>query len=49
MEEQKKNSADEWHKQYIRFIAAVKNRLMKWKEKEKYRPTLPSSIVEKLK
>ena len=49
MEEQKKNSADEWYKQYIRFIAAVKNRVTKWKEKEKYRPTLPSSIVEKLK
>ena len=49
IEEQKKNSADEWYKQYIRFIAAVKNRVTKWKEKEKCRPTLPSSIVEKLK
>ena len=49
MEGQKKNSADEWYKQYIRFIAAVKNRVTKWKEKEKYRPILPSSIVEKLK
>ena len=49
IEEQKKNSADEWYKQYIRFIAAVENRVTKWKEKEKYRLTFPSSIVEKLK
>jgi len=48
-EEQKKKSADEWYKEYIRFIAAVKNRVTHWKEKEKYRPTLPSGIVEKLK
>jgi hypothetical protein len=48
-EEQKKNNADEWYKEYIRFIAAVKNRVTHWKEKEKYRPTLPSGIVEKLK
>ena len=49
IEEQKKNSADEWYKQYIRFVAAVKNRVTKWQEKEKCRPTLPSSITEKLK
>ena len=49
MEEQKKNGANEWYKQYIRFIAAVKSRVTKWKEKEKHRPILPSSIVEKLK
>ncbi|CAF4830106.1 unnamed protein product [Rotaria socialis] len=49
MEEQKKNSADEWYKQYIRFIAAVKNRVTHWKERNKYKPSLPAYIVEKLK
>jgi hypothetical protein len=49
MEEQKKSNADEWYKHYIRFITAVKNRVTHWKEREKYRPSLPSNIVEKLK
>ncbi|CAF3361245.1 unnamed protein product [Rotaria socialis] len=49
MEEQKKNSADEWYKQYIRFIAAVKNRVTHWKERDKYKPSLPADIIEKLK
>ncbi|CAF4734244.1 unnamed protein product, partial [Rotaria socialis] len=49
MEEQKKNSADEWHKQCIRFIAAVKNRVTHWKERDKYKPSLPADIIEKLK
>ncbi|CAM4981949.1 unnamed protein product [Rotaria socialis] len=49
MEEQKKNSADEWYKQYIRFIAAVKNRVTHWKERDKYKPSLPAYIIEKLK
>ncbi len=44
-----KNSADEWYQQYIHFIAAVKNRVTHWKEKEKYRPSLPNIILEKLK
>ncbi|CAM2707658.1 unnamed protein product [Rotaria socialis] len=48
-EEQKKNSADEWYKQYIRFIAAVKNRVTHWKERDKYKPSLPAYIIEKLK
>ncbi|CAF2132659.1 unnamed protein product [Rotaria magnacalcarata] len=48
-EEQKKNSADEWYKQYIRFIAAVKNRVTNWKERDKYEPSLPAYIIEKLK
>ncbi|CAF3405870.1 unnamed protein product [Rotaria socialis] len=48
-EEQKKNSADEWYKQYIRFIAAVKNRVTHWKERDKYKPSLPADIIEKLK
>ena len=48
-EEQKRSNVDEWYKQYIRFIAAVKNRVTHWKEREKYRPALPSSIIEKLK
>ncbi|CAF5040242.1 unnamed protein product [Rotaria magnacalcarata] len=49
MEEQKKSSADEWYKQYIRFIAAVKNRVTHWKERDKYKPSLPADIIEKLK
>ncbi|CAF3393055.1 unnamed protein product [Rotaria socialis] len=49
MEEQKKNSADEWYKQYIRFIAAVKNRVTHWKERDNYKPSLPTYIIEKLK
>ncbi|CAF5069932.1 unnamed protein product, partial [Rotaria magnacalcarata] len=49
MEEQKKNSADEWYKQYIRFIAAIKNRVTHWKERDKYKPSLPAGIIEKLK
>ena len=48
-EEQKKNSIDEWYKQYIRFLAAVKNRVTQWKERDKFRPSLPGYIIEKLK
>jgi hypothetical protein len=47
--EQKKNSSDEWYKQYIRFISAVKKRVTHWKERDKYRPSLPDNIIEKLK
>ena len=28
--------ADEWYMNYVRFLAALKNRLTKWKEKEKF-------------
>ena len=44
-----RNEADEWYKQYIRFIAAVKNRTTRWKEREKFRPSIPASIIGKLK
>jgi hypothetical protein len=47
--EQKKNSTDEWYKPYIRFISAVKNRVTHWKERDKYRPSPPGNIIEKLK
>jgi hypothetical protein len=33
----------------VRFIAAVKSRLTKWKQTEKYTPKLPYCIIEKLK
>ncbi|CAF4220794.1 unnamed protein product [Rotaria magnacalcarata] len=49
VEEQKRTTLDEWYCQYVRFIAAAKNRLTKWEQKEKYRPILPYHIIEKLK
>ncbi|CAF2078904.1 unnamed protein product [Rotaria magnacalcarata] len=48
VEEQKRTTLDEWYCQYVRFIAAAKNRLTKWEQKEKYRPILPYHIIEKL-
>ncbi len=48
-EEQKKTDINVWYCQYVRFLAAVKNRLTRWKQKEKYKPSLPSYIIEKLK
>lgn len=47
--EQRKKDADEWYKEYICFIAAVKSRLTCWKEKDKFRPSLPNDIVRRLK
>lgn len=41
--------ADDWYISYVRFLAALKNRLTKWKEKEKFRPALPPYIIQKLK
>ena len=41
--------ADEWYTNYVRFLAALKNRLTKWKEKEKFRPALPPYLIQKLK
>lgn len=49
VEEQKRTTIDEWYGQYARFLVAVKNRLTKWKQKDKFRPSLPSQIIEKLK
>jgi hypothetical protein len=39
----------DWYRDYIRFLAALKNRLTIWHEKEKWKPALPSHILEKLK
>jgi len=33
----------------MRFLAAVKNRLTKWKGKDEFKPTLPSNKIERLK
>ncbi len=41
--------ADEWYLNYVRFLAVLKNRLTKWKEKEKFRPALSPYIIQKLK
>ncbi len=45
----KRDSIDKWYKQYIRFVVALNKRVAVWKETEKYRPTLPNSIIEKTK
>ena len=42
-------SVDEWYIDYTRFLAALNNRITVWKEKEKYRPSLPPVIIDKLK
>jgi len=41
--------AMEWYRNYIRFLGALKNRLTIWNEKDKWRPSLPSEILGKLK
>lgn len=41
-------TADEWYQNYVRFLAALKNRLTQWKEREKFRPALPSYLLHKL-
>lgn len=45
----KRNSTGEWYSQYVRFLAALKNRVRKWKQKEKFRPMLPQYLINKLK
>ncbi|CAF4612890.1 unnamed protein product, partial [Didymodactylos carnosus] len=49
LERQKEVSSDEWYADYIRFLSALKSRVTQWKNKEKYRPSLPSHILVKLK
>ncbi|CAF4646777.1 unnamed protein product, partial [Didymodactylos carnosus] len=49
LDRQKEVSSDEWYKDYIRFLSALKSRVTQWKDKEKYRPSLPSHILIKLK
>ena len=39
----------DWYKSYIRFLTALKARLTSWHCSEKWRPTLPSEILDKLK
>lgn len=39
----------EWYKYYSRFLAALKNRLTSWVEKDKWKPALPSAILEQLR
>lgn len=38
-----------WYQMYTKFLAALKTRLTDWKDKEKWRPTLPVEILNKLK
>jgi hypothetical protein len=48
-EQDRERQVDEWYVKYVRFLAALKNRLTKWKEKEKFRPALPSYLIQKLR
>jgi hypothetical protein len=48
-EQNKGMQADEWYVNYVRFLAALNNRLTQWREKEKFRPALPPYIINKLK
>ncbi|CAF1944486.1 unnamed protein product, partial [Rotaria magnacalcarata] len=42
-------SLDDWYNKYIKFLSALKCRVTTWKDKEKFRPALPESILIKLK
>ena len=46
IKEQTITSANEWYKNYTRFLVPLKNRATVWKKKEKYRPSL---IIDQLK
>lgn len=39
----------DWYNSYIRFLTALKNRLTTWHCSEKWRPSLPANILDKLK
>lgn len=47
--EQKKATIDRWYSEYVRFLAALKSRLTRWVESEKYRPSLPPSLIARLR
>jgi len=40
---------DEGYMNYVRFLAAPKNRLIEWKEKEKFRTASAPYLIQKLK
>jgi len=40
---------DKWYVNYVRLIAALKNKLTEWKEEEQFRPALPPYLIQKLK
>ena len=48
-EQKKCKQVDEWYVNYVRFLAALKNRFTQWKEKAKFRPALPPYIIQCLK
>jgi hypothetical protein len=39
----------DWYREYTRFLAALKNRLTTWRNKEKWKPALPQEVLEKLR
>ena len=49
IKEQTITSENEWYNNYTRFLVALKNRVTVCKKKEKYRPSLPSLIIDKLR
>ena len=49
LKEQDRGNMQEWYSQYVRFLAALKNRVSRRQRTEKYRPALPDYIVQRLK
>jgi hypothetical protein len=49
MKELERQDTDNWYLNYVRFLAALKNRVTKWKNRCKYRPSLPPYIIDMLK
>ena len=47
-EHRRSRDIDEWYVNYVRFLDALKNRLTKWKDKEKFLPALPPFLIQKL-
>jgi len=43
-----RDSVDNWYHNYIRFLAALKTRVTKWRNRDKYRPALPPYIIDML-
>ncbi|CAF4619847.1 unnamed protein product [Rotaria socialis] len=39
---------DDWYMNYVRFLVALKNRLMQWKEIEKFQPALLPYLIQNL-
>ena len=49
IKELERQETDKWYINYARFLAALKNRVTRWKDRCKYRPSLPLYIIDMLK